>query len=146
MYQKPLSKKQKALLHIAKSKIGMTDAEYRDLLERFGVKSSKDLKQDQWDELYAHLQHCGFVPHHKKAKKSGMHERPARDKASLTSKVEALLADMDLSWAYADELARRICKVDKFRFVARDEIYKIITALRKKQVAMGRVYQEGVWI
>jgi len=129
-----LTKKQITLIHVAKSKIGMTEEDYREMLHtRFGVNSSRELKQDQWDEIYSHFKNCGFVPHHKSAKKSGMHKRPACDKASLTSKVEALLADMDLSWAYADELAKRICKVEKFSFVPRDDIYKIITALRKHQ-------------
>jgi len=128
-----INNKKKALIHIAKKQLNMTDEEYSGFLSGFGVSSSRLLKNDQWDEVYKHLIKCGFKAVHKSAKKSGMHKKPAKSRERLVSKVEALLADMNLSWGYADELARRICKVDKFRFVDKDDIYKIITALNVQQ-------------
>jgi len=133
MYQRRLSRNQISMIHIAKNQIGMSDIEYRDMLLRFGVTSSKFLNAGQWDDVYQYLCNCGFIPSHKSARKSGMHKKPARSRQFLVSKVKALLTDMDLPWGYVDELSRRICKVDRFRFVPKNEIYKIITALRKQK-------------
>ena len=122
-----------AMIHVAKKQLGMSEEEYRAMLSGFGVASSKDIHVDQGNDVYWYLKRLGFRAVHRSGVRSGMHKQPARGKEALTSKVEALLSDMNLNWGYADALAKRICKVERFRFVPQNQIYKIITALVKKQ-------------
>ncbi len=125
------------IIHIAKGQIGMTDEDYRGLLaDMFKVESSKQLSADQAAQLIDELKTKGF-----ELKTKG---RPARLKKPTRvsrdkqlQKVEALLTVGGKSWAYADGMAKRICKVDSISFVPDDQLYKIITALRKQAQREG---------
>jgi len=55
------------------------------------------------------------------------HNFVAEDRNKQLKYIEHLLAGR--SWAYADALARRICKVDKMAFVRGGDLRKIIAAL-----------------
>lgn len=52
-----------AKIHIAKKELGLTDEEYRDLLQwKFRVESAKDLKPRQVVELLNHFRAKGWKP------------------------------------------------------------------------------------
>jgi len=56
-----LTNAQKALLHVAAGQLGLDDATYRDILERFaGVRSSVALDQGGFERVMEHLETCGF--------------------------------------------------------------------------------------
>lgn len=56
-----LTKKQKTILHVAKSKLGLDDATYRDALQAYaGVRSSNDLDYDGFLQVMKHFDRCGF--------------------------------------------------------------------------------------
>jgi len=59
------------------------------------------------------------------------HNFEAEDRNKQLKYIEYLLAGR--SWAYADALARRICKVEKMAFVRSGDLRKIITALKKDE-------------
>ena len=74
-----------------------------------------------------------------------MRPREAREQAAATDertarlqKIEALLTEAGYPWAYADVLARKICKVEKVTWVPEEELYKIITPLMKDARKHGR--------
>ncbi|MCR4331509.1 MAG: regulatory protein GemA [Sulfuricaulis sp.] len=57
----PLSRKKISLIHIAKSRLGLTDEEYRKLLEASGgVRSSADLNDAGFAELMRCFKRLGF--------------------------------------------------------------------------------------
>jgi phage gp16-like protein len=63
---------------------------------------------------------------------AGRHSRQAQ-----LQKIEALLTVGGKPWGYADALAIRICKVEKLAWVPANQLYKIITALRKQAQREG---------
>jgi phage gp16-like protein len=115
-----------AKIHIAKKQLGLDEETYRAmLLQHGGASSSKDLTIIGAAKVLAHLERCGFKP------KAAARPRPAvgADRQALMRKVEAQLADAKLSWAYADGMAKRICKVDRIEFCDAVALGKIVAAL-----------------
>ena len=131
-----LTKKQLAIVHVAKHKTGMTDEEYRELLSgRFGVETSKNLTLAQLDELLDHFEKLGFK------NKSKRYSKPAEAKKRLVAKVKAIQADVGLNDAYLDGIARRIAKVDSWIWASPDQLRKIVAALtyhQKRRQADGK--------
>ncbi|MGE4406066.1 gp16 family protein [Pseudomonas sp.] len=137
--------KQIKLIHVVKGALGLDDGTYRDILAGYGVESSKDLDAVEAAKLLRDLEdkataagvwkrggapkRSGKKPHNLKA---GRHSRQAQ-----LQKIEALLTVGGKSWAYADALALRICKVEKLAWVPEDQLYKVITALRKQAQREG---------
>lgn len=132
--------KQIKLIHVVKGALKLSDDDYRAVLAGYGVDSSKDLDAVQAARMLADLEakaaaagvwkrggapkRSGKKPHNLK---TGRHSRQAQ-----LQKIEALLTVGGKSWAYADALALRICKVEKLAWVPEGQLYKVITALRKQ--------------
>lgn len=57
------------------------------------------------------------------------HNMDCPERGPQLRKIEALLADNRLSWAYADGIARRMFKIARVAFCAPDQLGKIIAAL-----------------
>lgn len=58
----PISNRQKALLHVAKAKLGLTDEVYRDILRiHGGVESSTGLNWPGYQRVKKHLASLGFT-------------------------------------------------------------------------------------
>jgi hypothetical protein len=57
-----LTNAQKGLIHVAKSKLGLSDEECRDVLAAYGggARSSRDLNQEQFKLVMKHFELCGF--------------------------------------------------------------------------------------
>lgn len=124
-------------IHAIKSALQMDDGTYRALLEGFGVASSKDLRDAQAELLVRDLERKAIgAGVWKQRPPAGKGKRPHNLGTGRTSreaqlkKVEALLTVGGKSWEYADALALRICKVEKMAWVADNDLYRIITALR----------------
>lgn len=61
-----LSKKQKAVLHVAKGKLGLDEETYRDVLEAYGgVRSSTGLDYEGFLAVMRHFEGCGFKSNRK---------------------------------------------------------------------------------
>ncbi len=56
-----ITRKQIAVIHIARSQINMPEETYRDILAQFGVKSSKELQYSQFKQLMAIFERNGFA-------------------------------------------------------------------------------------
>lgn len=146
--------KQIKLIHVVKGALLLDDATYRAMLAGYGVASSKDLRDAQAELLLHDLQTKAMQAGvwKKKAAPAGKGRKPGNlqrpdwqslpsrgrlSRAKQLEKIEALLTVGGKSWEYAEALAQRICKVDKLAWVPEQELYKIITALRKQAVREG---------
>lgn len=124
-----ISRGKLAQIHIAKAQLGLTDDEYRAILARtVGVNSAKQLTNRNVGYVLAEFRRLGFVP--KPAKKAGRKApRPPATRQVVMSKVEALLADAGLPWAYADGMARHMFKVERVDWLDDAQLQKLMQAL-----------------
>jgi phage gp16-like protein len=133
-------RKDLAKIHLGKKALGLSDLVYREMLFNIaGVESAADLDGRGRSAVLDHLRKCGFKgtikgprgykSFHKSAKTSGMDKRSAPERAALLSKIGAILADLELSWAYADGMAERMFGVDKTRWLYPDQLHKLTAAL-----------------
>lgn len=132
MAKKPNRQAELARIHIAKKKLGMSDDDYRTMLyQQTGKESAGKLTAR---ERYIVLDHMKSLQEGPKKSYPGrpnnMDGQSSRDRQ--LGKIEALLTVGNKSWGYADSLAQRICGVDFVAWVPDNELYKIITALRKQ--------------
>ncbi|MDP2153824.1 MAG: regulatory protein GemA [Methylotenera sp.] len=116
-----------AKIHIAKKQLGLDDETYRSMLFTVArVKSSSELDQAGRDAVLAHMKARGW-----QSKTSA--PDVAKAKQALIGKIGALLADMGLSWAYADGIANQMYKRAKLQWCKPAELRGIIVALVNKQ-------------
>lgn len=112
-------------IHIAKRDLALTEDAYRALLERVtGLRSSADLDAKQLRAVIDEFYRLGWRPK--------THRNPGKvppSKAALVAKIKALLTDAGRPWAYADEVASRVCKVSTVRFCDEHQLRKIVAAL-----------------
>lgn len=125
-----ISKAKKALVHVAKAKVGMTEEEYRDLLASVGVKSSKDLTIRTFAVVMDRFKELGFKTRSKRHYRRI--DNLPRGKQALMKKLEAMLLDMNLSWAYADGITKKRFKnadgspIEKAQWLNDEDLYKLV--------------------
>lgn len=130
-----IGNREKAVLHIAKQKLGMSEEAYRDMLGSVGCTSSTELTQPTFEELMERLRAAGFESRggdHGK-RKSGMHRAAAASRDRMLSKIGAILADLGLPWSYADGTADRMFGVEKVRWCQPEQLHKVVAALSYHQ-------------
>jgi phage gp16-like protein len=118
-----ISKKKLAVIHIAKAQVGMTDAEYRDLLASFGVASSKELKAGDFDKVMATFEALGFRTTSTRRRKVS---KTRMGRAAMMSKIEAILLDMGYDWKYVDAIARKRFGMDAVQWLDDEGVRKIM--------------------
>lgn len=126
-----------AKIHLAKKQLALAEDEYRSImLSVTGKQSAADLDWKGRKDLLDHFKKIGF----KVVAKTAQRPRPnvAKDRLALMRKIEAQLAEAKLSWAYADAMAKRICKVDSIQFCDQEHLIKIISALSYNAKRHGR--------
>ncbi|MDP3816213.1 gp16 family protein [Pseudomonas sp.] len=128
-----LAKATLSKIHIAKQQLGMEDDIYRGLLARVaGVRSSKELNDRQAGAVLREFERLGFKP--KPSTKAAGKPKNFDQMPARITKIEALLADMRLPWAYADALARQMFNVDRVAWLkAPKQLDALIAALHVEQ-------------
>ncbi len=125
-----------AAIHAGRRQLGMDDASYRAMLARVSAangperRSSGEMDARQRRAVLDELRRLGAGrPHPGKP-----HNFDAERAPASMEKIEALLADMKLTWVYADAIAKRMHGVAKLAWV-RDErqLAAIIAALHAEQ-------------
>jgi phage gp16-like protein len=125
-----IGKKEKALIHVAKSRLGMSEEDYRAVLASVGVKSSSELNHVQLDEVMKRFEAGGFVGRSGKRGAGSGKRRAATDpKAPLLKKIGAILADTGLTWEYADGIARKMFGVQCAGWCDVEQLWKVAAAL-----------------
>lgn len=136
-----ISRKQIALLHVAKAQLGLSDEVYRGMLGSVGVLSSVQLTASKFDELMRRMEAGGF----RTVSKIGKGSRPARKTGSSQElqlgKIKALLTVMNLHDTYADGIARQMWGVDRVEWCRPDQLRGVIAALVRRQ---KRIHCEAV--
>jgi len=126
-----------AKIHIAKKELGLDDGTYRAMLQSIaGVSSSKDLTAFGTAKVLAHLERCGWKP-----KSSAAASRKPKASASckrLVGKIEALLAEAQRPWAYADAMAKRMFEVEKVDWLTPEQLVSVVAALAYDAKRHGR--------
>lgn len=64
-------------------------------------------------------------------------DKPGESRADQLGKIEALLTIGGLPWSYADAIAKQMRLADKIAWVKTGDLYRVITALRKKAQKEG---------
>ncbi len=134
---KVLRNSELAIIHIARQQLALEEDEYRDILQSItGKASAAELDWKGRKLLLDHFKNLGFKVVAKKAGRA----KPSvgQDRKALMDKIEAQLAEAGRSWAYADSLAKRICKVDSISFCRDDHLLKIVAALSYDARRHGR--------
>ncbi|TGG92513.1 regulatory protein GemA [Natronospirillum operosum] len=124
-----------AQIHLAAKQLGMDEDTYRGMLERVaGVRSAALLTVAGRQQVLDHLRSAGFKakPRKRVAQHPGTPHNLSR--VEQLQKIEAQLAEMKLSWAYADAIAKRQAGVEKVAWVRQPKhLSAIIAALHVEQ-------------
>jgi len=120
-----ISKAKKAVVHIAKAQTGMSDEEYRDLLWSVGVESSKDLNNKTFAQVMSGFEDLGFQTTTKTRPVRNVDNLP-ETKQQVMSKIEAILLDMGLSWAYVDSIAIKRFSVETVQWLEAGDLFKVL--------------------
>jgi len=117
-----------AKIHLGAAHLGMSDDTYRAMLHSVaGVGSAAKLSPTGRAKVIDHLVRLGF-----KIKRKGR-TTPAFGRDAQIKKIRAMLAAENRPDAYADGIARRMFKVDRFEWLAPDKLRKLIAALSYDQ-------------
>jgi phage gp16-like protein len=124
-----IGNREKALIHVAKGQLGMSEDDYRAMLGSVGVTSSKDLDHMQFEDLMKRFEAGGF-----KSKNAGLARRTRRvtkddPKAPLLRKIEAILLDRGLSPGYANGISKRMFGVQQYVWLSQEQLWKVAAAL-----------------
>jgi phage gp16-like protein len=153
-----ISKRQIQYLQALRHSLGIDDETYGAMKASVGVTSTTELDNRRFDELVRRMRRTerqekrragasssqgegsggnSWKPVHKSARASGMHRKPAPEKEAVLRKVEAILADMKLDWAYADGIARKMFGVDRLTWCDADQTFRVLQALAVYQRRHG---------
>ncbi len=121
---------QLALIHVAKSKTGMTEDEYRDMLGGFGVKSSKALSPGRFEEVMEHFYKLGFTH---KIKMGSQLVDVKKNKQEIFAQIKETLGRMGLPWAYARKIGERKYRIRVLDDCNAKQLWNVLCALKVQQ-------------
>ena len=129
----PVSKRQLAFLHVAKSKLKLTEEQYRAALVRIaGATSAKELDQAGFDAMIGFFEYLGFCPHGAKGKNFG--PRPGMASFAQIELIRAMWHEYTKGVyqgeAELNKWLERSWKISSLRFLTSAQAPKVITALK----------------
>lgn len=135
-----------AAIHVCRAQLGLDDDTYRELLARVSrqsgaeCRSAADLTERQAAEVLAEMRRLGATrptePRPRGRSRPAHYPGTPHNDRSMTgeiTKIEALLSDMQLSWAYADAIAKRMFKIERVAWCNKDHLVAIVAALHVEQ-------------
>ncbi len=112
-----------AKIHIAREELRLDEDTYRALLWTISrVHSAADLDEVGRRRVLDHLAGLGF-----KTRRRGR-STPAEGKERMVAKIHALLGTRPVE--YADGLARKMFRVERFEWCTGEQLHKMIAALQ----------------
>lgn len=135
----PLFRARLAAIHIACKQLAMAPESYRAMLQRVtGHSSAGDCTVNQLGKVMEELKGFGAVFTSNRPNRIAA-TSAAPDRQGMLRKIDALLLDArpQRDRAYADALARRMCKVDRLEFCTPEQLRKIVAALSIDQKRKG---------
>lgn len=126
-----LTKRQTALIHVAKTQLGLGDDDYRAVLrDEAGVESSRDLDNDGFDAVMARFKALGFRP---TATPPAYGRRAGMATPAQVAYIRSLWQEYTDGVGDDRSLGKwlqRTVKVSDLRFVSSTAARKAITGLR----------------
>lgn len=128
-----ISRNQIKLIHVAKTKLGLTDADYRTVLVHLaGVTSSTELDREGFETVMGYFEWKGFAPASSRGRDYG--ERPGMASFAQLELIRDLWSEYT-GHAYQGEAELvkwlgRTFKVASLRFLTKDSARKAISALK----------------
>jgi len=121
-----LRRKDLAKIHLLSKKAGLDEDGRRDMMQQLtGKRSSGKMNSFERGKVITHLQNA--VPQQKKGTYPG---KPNNiDSSPQLQKIEALLAEANYPWSYANAIAKRMFKKQKLEFCSSNDLSGVIAAL-----------------
>lgn len=121
-----------AQIHIAKKQLGLDDESYRAILQRVARQEScKDMTTTQLVDVIKEMKRLGFQVKSsaRSQQKHGKKPSVTQSKEALMSKIEAMIADLELSWDYVHGMAVKMFQIDRVQWLDDKQLYKLTQAL-----------------
>ncbi len=119
------------LIRVAKTKLGLTEEDYRTILKRYGgVDSSKDLDLAGFMAVMTYFEHCGFKS---TSKKKNFGDRPGMASPGQVALIRRMWGEFTAGEGTDASLGKwlhRQFKVSAIRFVSTEVAPKAISALK----------------
>jgi len=135
-----LTNKQKALIHVAQTRLGLDDSTYRDMLEaQAGVRSSRELDYRGFLAVMGHLEKCGFKnPPRSPFTKGGRgKERPGMATEGQIRKIKAVWLSLAGSyysrgqeWRALRGFLKKRFRVEHENFLTFEKAHAVIEGLK----------------
>ncbi|QGH08715.1 DUF1018 domain-containing protein [Salmonella enterica subsp. enterica serovar Muenchen] len=133
----PVSKRLISAIHAGQSFLGWDDATYRGVLYRLtGKRSSTACSIRELEDVKEFMHSKGFP--RKAPKGKGRRPNVANRRKALLSKIEALLAEGGLSWAYAEGIASHMYRQHVIEWLDDEQLHGVMVALIKQARRKGR--------
>ena len=117
-------------VHVAKSQLKITDEEYRGLLSRWNVKSSKEMNFNELKELLQAFEKLGWVPQSRRKERKFIRvDVPDRRPEGFATPLQ--LEKINLLWV---KYSRAGDKVSLQRFVKRILGVDLLESIQEEQV------------
>ncbi|EIU1806339.1 regulatory protein GemA [Salmonella enterica] len=133
----PVAKRLIGAIKAGQSFLGWDDATYRGVLCRLtGKRSSTKCSIRELEDVKEYMHSQGFP--RKAPKGKGRRPNVAKCRKTILSKIEALLAEGGLSWAYAEGIASHMYKQHVIEWLDDEQLYGVMVALIKQARRQGR--------
>ncbi|EMF3488804.1 regulatory protein GemA [Salmonella enterica] len=133
----PVAKRLIGAIKAGQSFLGWDDATYRGVLCRLtGKRSSTKCSIRELEDVKEYMHSQGFP--RKAPKGKGRRPNVANRRKAILSKIEALLAEGGLSWAYAEGIASHMYKQHVIEWLDDEQLYGVMVALIKQARRQGR--------
>ncbi|EGP7733751.1 regulatory protein GemA [Salmonella enterica] len=133
----PVAKRLIGAIKAGQSFLGWDDVTYRGVLCRLtGKRSSTKCSIRELEDVKEYMHSKGFP--RKAPKGKGRRPNVAKCRKTILSKIEALLAEGGLSWAYAEGIASHMYKQHVIEWLDDEQLYGVMVALIKQARRQGR--------
>lgn len=136
-----ISRTTQSKIHIARQQLGMEDETYRQVLQRAsGKTSTASMTENQGQSVLQEMTRLGWKPKPSSKKGGKAKGKPHNfdQLPEMITKIEALLADMELPWSYADSIANRMWKRQRIAWTREPKkLQAILAALHNEQTKRG---------
>ncbi|EBD7339465.1 regulatory protein GemA [Salmonella enterica] len=133
----PVSNRLIKAIKTGQSFLGWDDATYRGVLYRLtGKRSSTTCSIRELEDVKEYMHSQGFP--RKAPKGKGRRPNVANRRKAILAKIEALLAEGGLSWAYAEGIASHMYRQHVIEWLDDDQLHGVMVALIKQARRKGR--------
>ncbi|EOV0281275.1 gp16 family protein [Salmonella enterica] len=132
-----MTKRLIGVIKTGQSLLGWDDATYRSVLVRLtGKSSSTKCSIRELEDVKEYMHSKGFPRQAPKGK--GRRPKVANRRKAMLAKIEALLADSGLSWAYAEGIASHMYGQKVIEWLDDEQLHSVMIALIQRARREGR--------